>query len=75
MKSCPDVFFPLRVVALVILLALAFLMIAGCTTGQALRTTVTDGSKTTVYESKTTGYWFYSKPVAIEPGKEMLELK
>ncbi|MCI0564924.1 MAG: hypothetical protein MN733_41180 [Nitrososphaera sp.] len=75
MKSSPDVFFPLCVMVLLIVMVTIVLMVSGCATGQALRTSVTEGGKTTVYESKTTGYWFYTKPAAIEPGKDTLELK
>ncbi|MCI0565082.1 MAG: hypothetical protein MN733_41985 [Nitrososphaera sp.] len=75
MKILSHVFFPLRVAALLFLMLAILLLVGGCATGQALRTSVTEGGKTTVYESKTTGYWFYTKPAAIEPGKDSLEIK
>jgi hypothetical protein len=51
------------------------LMLASCATGQAFKTTVLEGGKTMTYESKTTGAWFYSKPSALMPSEDTLELK
>jgi hypothetical protein len=56
-------------------LGLVIVGLSGCATGQAFKTTILEGGRTMTYESKTTGVWFYSKPTALLPSEDTLELK